>query len=812
MTEMPLQHSAQLRQMLGGRPVFELNVGQTDDQVAYLLRGAESTLYFTPSHIAMLFGKPLHREDPPGTATSSSKRQWETWGLRMRFAGAQKQPLIQGLGRLEATKNYFVGKDASMWRSNIPTFDKIQYSGLYSGVDLVFYWSGEQLEFDFILSPGGDPQSIVLEFDNVDEIIVEDNGSLAVTVSGNQIRLRPPIIYQERSGDRVVIDGGYQILEGGKVGFELREEYDPALALVIDPVLEYSTYLSGDLFTVGNGIAVDASGNAYVTGRTMANNFPTQGAIQPSLGGDTDAFITKFSAAGNTLIYSTYLGGSGFDEGTSITVDRFNNVYVTGFTDSTDFPIASAVQPVAPLNTNVFVTSLDPTGGVLNYSTYLGGDGDDLGFGIAVDSSRNAYITGNTASANFPLQNPLQPTLPAANSAFVTKLASTGLTILYSTFFGGPNSTSASGIAVDGFSNMYITGTTSTGLPLANPIQPLYGGGNSDAFITEIDATGASLLYSTYLGGSGDDTGAGIAVDTFGNAYVTGSTPSTDFPTANAVQPALGGGSDAFVCKINTAGSGFVFSTYLGGSADDSGLGIATDPFANAYVTGVTDSFDFPLANPLQSTTDGADAFITKLNLGGSFIYSTYLGGSNPDAGQSIAADFSGNAYVAGVTTSFDFPIVNPFQSSPEAIPAAFVSKITEAVAVGPTGPTGTTGPTGPIGGTGPTGATGFGGSTGPTGPIGLSVTGPTGAPGTVGATGPVGAAGMMGLPGTEGATGATGMKGSTGSSGPRGLRGRRGPAGKTIKIVKIIRINCCRRHKRRKCCKKHQNKRRSRR
>ncbi|WP_285891218.1 SBBP repeat-containing protein [Paenibacillus pasadenensis] len=812
MTEIPAQ-----KQGFASRPVFELNAGQTDAQVAYLLRGWDSTLYFTPSHIAMMFGRPAQQEKPPPTATAKApaQKQWETWGLRMRFVGAQRQPLIQGLERLKATKNYFAGKDAATWRSNIPTFDKIKYSGLYPGIDLVFYWSGEQLEFDFILAPGGDPQSILLEFEGADEISVNEDGNLAVSVYGHQIRLRTPFIYQMRDGARNRIDGGYRIEEPGMVGFELRGKYEAALPLVIDPVLEYSTYLGADAFTQGNGIAVDASGNAYVTGRTMATNFPNDGNIQPDYGGSTDAFITKFSAAGNTLIYSTYLGGSGFDEGNSIAVDRFSNVYVTGITYSTDFPTASAVQPSAPPNANAFVTSLDPTGSALNYSTYLGGDGDDWGVGIAVDSSGNAYIAGNTASDNFPLQNALQSTLPASNSVFVTKLASMGASILYSTYFGGADSTSAGGIAVDGFTNMYITGTTGAGLPLANPIQPLFGGGDSDAYTAKIDASGAALLYSTYLGGSGDDAGGGIAVDSYGNAYVTGSTPSADFPTANAVQPAIGGGDDAFICKINPAGSAFIFSTFLGGSSDEIGTGIATDPFANTYVTGVTDSFNFPLAHPLQTTTDGADVYISKFNATGSFIYSTYLGGSNPDAGQSIAADFSGNAYVTGATTSFNFPLENPYQSTLEAIPAAFVSKIVDDIAVGPTGPTGPAGPTGATGSPGVTGADGPVGATGPAGPTGAS-----GAVGPAGATGSDGAMGAMGLPGIPGATGASGTPGPggpTGASGPagrngqRGPRGFRGPAGKTIKIVKIIRICCCGKRNQHKCCKKHPKKHRSR-
>ena len=375
-------------------------------------------------------------------------------------------------------------------------------------------------------------------------------------------------------------------------------------------MLEYSTYLGGSGVDQGYGIAVDSAGNAYVTGSTESTNFPTANAFQNTFGGGGDAFVTKLNAAGSALVYSTYLGGSDGDFGAGIAVDSAGNAYVTGVTDSTDFPTANALQ-----NTNsggiadVFVTKLNAAGSALAYSTYLGGSDFDSEPNIAVDSAGNVYVTGHTESTNFPT---------------------------------------------------------------ANAFQSTSGGGGGDAFVTKLNAAGSALVYSTYLGGSEAEFGGGIAADSAGNAYVTGTTDSDNFPTANALQPTSGGGTgladgDAFVTKLNAAGSALVYSTYLGGSDFDYGGGIAVDSAGNAYVTGVTDSDNFPTANAFQSCTYGSnqDVFVTKLNAAGSaLVYSTYLGGSLFEDSGDIAVDSAGNAYVTGSTYSTNFPTANALQST----------------------------------------------------------------------------------------------------------------------------------------------------
>jgi len=394
-------------------------------------------------------------------------------------------------------------------------------------------------------------------------------------------------------------------------------------------------------------------------------------------GGDTDAFVAKLNSAGSGLVYSTYLGGLGGDQAQGIAVDTSGNAYITGYTYSTNFPTANPFQPVLRGGRDAFVAKLNSTGSGLLYSTYLGGSAEDRSLGIAIESSGNATIAGFTESSNFPTVNPLQSALGGDGDAFVTKLNAAGSALLYSTYLGGSFAEEIRGIALDSFGNATVTGfTNSTNFPTANAIQPALAGG-SDAFVTRLNASGSSLLYSTYLGGSGEEKGRGIAVDASGNAYVTGVTNSTNFPTVNAFQSANAGSSDTFVTKLNAAGSTLVYSTYLGGSGPidrtegvDDAWAIAVDAAGNAYVTGSTTSTNFPTVNPsqpaLRQGDGGPDVFITKFNAAGSaLLYSTYFGGKMDDFAYGIAVKDTGDGgsiYVTGLTGSTDFPVVNAMQ------------------------------------------------------------------------------------------------------------------------------------------------------
>jgi uncharacterized repeat protein (TIGR01451 family) len=520
-----------------------------------------------------------------------------------------------------------------------------------------------------------------LAFEGGGQMQVGAEGDLVLSANGGEVCFQKPVVYQltgghdpsgTNGGVRRVIDGRY-VLEGkNRVSFQLAA-YDHSKPLVIDPVLGYSTYLGGIDNDAANGIAVDSAGNAYVTGRTASINFPTMNSIQGANLGGNDAFVTKLSPTGSALVYSTYLGGSREDQANGIAVDSAGNAYVTGVTDSTNFPTVNPFQGASAGSPDAFVTKLSPTGSTLVYSTYLGGSIQDKGYGIAVDSAGNAYVTGNTYSTNFPTKNPFQGAKaggPDASDAFVTKLSPTGSALVYSTYLGGSLDDFASGIALDSARNAYVTGYTgSTDFPTKNPFQGAYGGGFYDAFVTKLSPTGSALVYSTYLGGSGNDPAYGIAVDSARNAYVTGYTSSTNFPTKNPFQAANAGGFfnyDAFVTKLSPTGSALVYSTYLGGSGDDYASGIALDSAGNAYVTGGTVSTNFPIMNPVQgANAGGEDAFVTKLSpTGSALVYSTYLGGSDYDQANGIALDSARNAYVTGWTISTNFPTKNPFQGA----------------------------------------------------------------------------------------------------------------------------------------------------
>ncbi|WP_285891220.1 SBBP repeat-containing protein [Paenibacillus pasadenensis] len=859
MSKSSMQEPARIKPLGANPPAFEINEGQSHSQVAYLLRGQDSTFYFTPSHADLIFGKPLQASELAYDAAALARTQWEAWGLRLNFIHACPETFIEGCSLLDGVKNYFLGRDATEWHTGIRTFEKIKYTGLYPGIDMLFYMHEGQLEFDFIVAPGADWRQIALELEGTDFIRIDEEGNFHAGVNEHSICLRKPFIYQlNEQGEQVQIEGGYVLQDSCRIGFEPVSTYDGSLPLIIDPVLTYSTYLGGSDVTTGLGIAVDAAGSSYVTGLTFSTNYPVLGPIQGTLAGGSDVIVTKFSPDGSALLYSTYLGGSDLDSGNAIAVDAFNNAYVTGYTDSIDFPTTpGAFQTTPSPSTNAFVSKLDPSGGSLLFSTYLGGNDVDIGNGIAVDITGVTYITGTTLSSDYPLVDPFQSSFFGINTAFVTKLNAAGNALLYSTYLSGTVFTNGAAIAVDRYGQFYAAGSTNTNFPTVNPHQPAFGGGTSDAYIVKFATVGSvtSVIYSTYIGGTQADYGTGVATDMSGNAYVTGYTNSLNFPVLHPIQAANGGLNDAFVSKLGPTGA-LIYSTYLGGSGNDQGNGISADSLGNVYVAGWSASTDFPLANPFQDTLLGsAAAFVAKLNANPAFIYSTYLGGNNNNQGTAITLDAFGSAYVTGLTSSTSFPLVNPFQITQPApgLQSAFVSKFEDVVQVGPTGPSGPPGPTGPTGVTGPPGTSGSGvlgpegpaGATGPTGPTGVTgatgigITGPQGAAGiTAGPTGatgntgppgpagPIGAAGAAGLtgpdgmmgavgpagaPGPDGAAGPPGVAGSRGPIGPVGPAGRRGPAGsrgpqgpdgppghdgKIIEVVETITIiRPCRKH-----------------
>jgi hypothetical protein len=677
---------------------FESNTGQTDESVKFLSRGGGFSLFLTKDEAVIALGK-TSSSGPAGkkrTAkalpTSGKNTSSSASTLRMQLLGVKSDTHVVGAEELPGKANYFIGNDPSKWRTNVPTYARVKYEGVYPGVDLVYYGKQGQLEYDFVVAPGADPRVIRLKLDGTRKLRIDKNGNLLMETGGNEARFEKPQAYQETNGTRRAVACNYWITSANTFGFRVAG-FDRRKPLVIDPVFLYSTYLGGTGDDQAAAIAVDPAGNAYLTGTTASPNFPAVNAIQSTFGGGNSyAFVTKINAAGTTLVYSTYLGGGG-ENGYDIALDSAGNVYVTGLTYSPNFPLVNAIQSTFGGFDDAFVTKINANGSALVYSTYLGGSDDDRGFSIAVDSAGNAYVTGLTTSPDFPTANAIQSTLGTPITpgtaccvnpdAFVTKINANGSALVYSTYLGGTDYDVGLGIAADSGGNAYAAGVTaSANFPTFNALQSLLRGSHN-AFITKINASGAALVYSTFLGGSGYDTADDIALDPAGNAYVTGLTSSPDFPLVGPLQSIYGGGSfDAFVTKINASGAALVYSTFLGGSGYDEGRRVAVDSGGNAYVVGGTGSANFPTVNAIQSSFGGGsavpfDAFVSKIDASGStLVYSTYLGGSGDDYGLGVALDSTATAYVVGYTYSANFPTANAFQSALGGAEDGFVSKI----------------------------------------------------------------------------------------------------------------------------------------
>lgn len=715
---------ARISQIVGSAPLrFEPFEGSSATDPQFLARGFGYALFFLPTDVVF---------STRGVFSSSRAGAGELRDLvRLKFAGSNPATRLEGLERLPGKSHYFLGNDPTHWRTNVPHFARIKYDQLYPGIDLVFYGNQQRFEYDFIVAPGIDPSVIAFSLEGASgtrkrlNARVDASGEVVIPAGAGELRLRKPLVFQREPNAghaltsiaaettnarlspialRREIDGRYVARGGGRFGFELGA-YDPSLPLIIDPVLEYSSYSGGSDTDNAAGIAVDSAGNAYVTGHTFSTNFPTLNPLQPSKGGGADVFITKFNSTGSDLEFSTYFGGStstvdgspGNDFGSAIAVDDLGNAYVTGRTESTDFPTSPG--PPAPFQGTCstcassvpsgFVVKVDATGSMLLYSTYLGGNARDEANAIAVDLFGHAYVTGRTDSSNFPLQGAFRSVFEGTTEAFVTKLNTTGSGLEYSTFLGGSASDFGEGIAVDDTGQAYVAGfTNSTDLDTTSGALQSGRAGGDDGFISKLNPAGNALVYWTYLGGVSLDRIRGIAIDSDGNAFVTGHTQSTNFPTSSPFQSTNMGGTDGFVSKLNPDGSALVFSTFLGGTLEDRGRSIAVDDSGSAYAAGFTASSDFPVANPLvgqETRQGGQDAFLVKFNAGGDVVYSSFLGGTADegvsDNGTFVGVDLNENAYVTGDTLSGDFPVEGtPFQTNCASCDIgkrdAFISKV----------------------------------------------------------------------------------------------------------------------------------------
>jgi hypothetical protein len=579
----------------------------------------------------------------------------------IRFVHASPDAVLESASAAGGVANFLIGRDAKHWRTGVEMYSKIRYRELYPGIDAEYLAAGGRMKSQFVVSAGGDPGRIRIAYPSSGVLAIEKGGSLVYRQSGLELREEAPEVLQ--GGRRIA--GRYRLVDDHTVGFEIGG-YDPGQTLVIDPVVSYCTYLGGSGLGAVTAVATDSSGNEYVAGYTEASNFPVSGGIQLSnrggvdaviaklnptgtavvyatyiggygddraaaiavdaageaivvgstasanfplasairatLGGGRDGFVLKLNAAGNGLVYSTYLGGSGWDQATAAAVDSAGNAYIAGDTQSSDFPVLSAPQPALGGATDAFVAELNPTGAVL-FSTYLGGISAEHAAGIAVDLSGNIYVAGGTYSSNFPATGAVQASNGGGEDAFVTKL--TASAFLYSTYLGGSGTDQANAIAVDGSGDVYIAGTTtSPNFPVTAGALRTAFNNISDAFVAKLNAGGSSLGYASYLGGSASNGVYGIAVDSHGNVYAAGATTSWDFPVVNAIQSTLNGLQNAFISELNPSGSMLLFSTYYGGSGADIAYSIALDA-SNIYAGGQTSSSNFPLVSAQEPVWGG---------------------------------------------------------------------------------------------------------------------------------------------------------------------------------------------------------------
>jgi hypothetical protein len=590
----------------------------------------------------------------------------------MQLAGTRPDAEISGAVELPGKANYFVGNDPAKWRTAVPTYASVRYSHVYNGIDLLYYGNQRQLEYDFVLSPGAAAESIRLHFEGAQRLKIDREGNLRIIAADGTVAFHRPIVYQESNGARQPVEGHFALRAGNSVGFTLGA-YDHTRPLVIDPILEYATYLGGSTYDQAWAIAVDSNGNAYVAGGTSSIDFPTTGSAYDTSKnapvGTQTGFICKLNPNGTGLVYSTYLGGSKATYVGAIAVDSSGDVFAAGGT-SGDFPVTSGALTTLGQPGNAFVVKLLPSGSQLSYSAVFGGNGGEYAAAVAVDANGNAYVTGPTSSLDYPVttgayqQHRLST---GSNTVFVSKINPTGTAFVYSTYLGGSTDELSTSIALDSSQSAYITGSTrSTDYPVTSAAfqktKKTAGDTQTTGFVSKLNAAGSALVYSTYLGGSSVDQPAGIAVNASAQAFVTGMTLSSDFPvTSGALQTTKGPNTNAqsaFVTRLSSSGSGLVYSTFLGGSANTLATAIALDKNNNAFVTGKTSADDFPVTpGAVQIARSAADAFVSKLNSAGSaLLYSTFLGGSQNDYANAIAVSSSGRAYIAGGTESADFP------------------------------------------------------------------------------------------------------------------------------------------------------------
>jgi hypothetical protein len=707
---------AQIRQSdtgYGKLPLtFEANHGQSNPEVKFLSRGSGYTAYLTAGGLTLA----LRPSQTGATAVSSLPTPpvaGENAILQFRLVGAAKNPAVVGEDLQPGVVNYFLGNDPSQWRTNVPTYGRVRYKNVYPGIDLVYYGNHRQLEYDFEIHPGSDPSRIQLEIQGANRVELDEFGDLALRTANGELHFQSPVVYQQIGTQRTPVGGAFIVKDATHVGFQLGH-YDATQPLVIDPVLVYSTYLGGSGNDQITGITVDSTGSAYVVGYSNSPNFPLA-ALGSLPQAANHVFVAKLNPAGSSLVYVDYLGGNSQDFGLALALDSSDNVFVTGSTESSNFPTVKPIQAQQPGPYSAFLSKISAAGSTLLYSTYLGGNTFDQPAAIAVDSLGQAHIAGFTESQNFPLANAYQATAQANQGGFfgtygfVTTFSADGSSFIYSTYLAGntnvilncgnsqcwPTPFSAiSALALDANGNTYITGTTNTyNFPATSGAYLTTDNAPQDAtvgFLTKLSSTG-TLDYSTYFyGSSGNPVGiAGVAVDSTGAAYITGSAQSDGtFPVTSTgiCDPSVSGFncSYAFVTKFDSQAATLLYSTFLAANNFAGPQSIALDSNNDAYIASATLSGLVQTQNAIEAYSAQTDVLLVEIDPAASTqLFATYLGGSANDSPGGMALDTQGNIYVAGTTTSTDFPTTqSAFQIQSGGNADGFISKIGTGSAV----------------------------------------------------------------------------------------------------------------------------------
>ena len=666
----PPTANAEGSKMLRRVPVaFVPNLGQWDHAARYVARVGAMTVFleekgWTFTLVERTAGKESRREKPATPETAPTRGV----AVRMTFAGASK-PVLAAEDRLPGRHHYFLGNDPAKWRSDVPLYASVRYREVQPGVDVRAREHGGHFEYDLLLQPDADLDPVEIAVEGIERMRV-DGDALVLETRLGPVRMPAPLSWEESpAGEKIPIKCRYVLRGEGRFGFEALGR-QPGWALTVDPGLLWSTFVGGGGWDTPRAIVVDAQGAATVVGVTSSTGFPTSpGAFDTTYNGGGDAFVTRLSPDGSSLVYSTFLDGSGASGAHAVALDSLGGVTVAGYTSSADFPVTPAAFDVSYNggHLDAFVARLAPDGSRLVYSTFLGGSGGDTLEGVALDVQGAATVAGYTDSNDFPTTPGSFDTVHnGRNDALVARLSSDGSRLLFSTFLGGAEEDWASAVTVDSRNVTTIVGSTcSAGFPTSpGAFDTTFNGtfnGTEDAVVVRLSPTGSSLVYSTFLGGSDRDYGSALAVDGQGFATVGGSTSSTDFPTTpGAFDPTHNGGSDGFLARLSPTGAILDHATYLGGFfGADYIFALGLDSLGAATVVGQTSSFDFP-------TTPGAfgrgslgemNAFVARFSASGSrLVYSTFLRGMFSDAAYAVAIDARGAAIVAGDTGSFDFP------------------------------------------------------------------------------------------------------------------------------------------------------------